>query len=105
MEIKVNAQAEQWFHEQVGLPEGQSPSIRFKSKLYGSSPLHEMLALIFEVTDPVDPVAQFTGENGWVFFVEKEDAWFFEGHNLIVEYDEELDEPIYAYEKDGEIKQ
>ncbi len=33
------------------------------------------------------------------FFVEEEDVWFFDGHDLYVDYDEKEDELLFDYKK------
>ncbi|MDU6523206.1 MAG: iron-sulfur cluster biosynthesis protein, partial [Enterococcus sp.] len=35
--------------------------------------------------------------NGMLFFIEEADEWFFKGYDLVVDYDEELDEPKYEF--------
>ena len=104
MELTVSKEALAWFEENIGIPKGALPQVRFKSKIYGSSPLHETLALIFEINEPLNPIATYRGDNDWLFYIEEEDEWFFEGHDLKVSFDEKEDEPIFIYIKDGEEK-
>ena len=35
--------------------------------------------------------------NGMMFFVEEADEWFFKGYDLVVDYDEKLEEPKYDF--------
>lgn len=99
MKLTVDDKAQKWFAEEVGLPEGAG--IRFKSRIYGSSPVNETFALAIDPSKPHNPAAEFKSDNGLLFFIESDDEWFFQGHDLIVSYDEEQDEPIYIYRKDG----
>lgn len=99
MKLTVEDRAAEWFQEEVGIGEGAG--IRFKAKIYGSSPVNDTFALAIDSTKPIKPIAEFKAENGLLFFVEENDEWFFQGHDLIVSYDEESDEPKYIY-SDGE---
>lgn len=99
MQIILEDKAVKWFEEEVGIPEGGG--IRFKAKIYGSSPVNETFALQIEPTTPHSPVVEVESENGLSFFVEKDDEWFFQGHDLVVSFDDELNEPKYIYRKDG----
>lgn len=47
--------------------------------------------------DPIEPVAQTTVD-GITFFVEDQDIWYFDGHNLTVDINEEADEPMFMIE-------
>lgn len=100
MKITVNKQAADWFKDNVGLTDDRG--IRFKNKIYGGSPVNETFALVFEPNHPEEPAAEYRSENGILFFVEEGDLWFFNGHDLEVAYDEDLDEPKYIYLKDGQ---
>lgn len=99
MQIILEDKAVQWFEEEVGIPEGGG--IRFKAKIYGSSPVNETFALQIEPTTPHSPVVEVESKNGLKFFIERDDEWFFQGHDLVVSFDEELEEPKYIYRKDG----
>lgn len=99
MNLIIEEKAQDWFLEEVGIPEGAG--IRFKIRIYGSSPVNDTFALAIEPTYPHNAVTRFEGKNGLLYFIEQDDEWFFQGHDLIVSYDEELQEPIYIYRKDG----
>ena len=40
-----------------------------------------------------------TVKDGITFFIEESDLWFFKGHDLSVEYNEQIDELEYRYHK------
>lgn len=103
MKLFVEDRAAQWFKEEVGLAEGAG--IRFKVKIYGSSPVNDAFALSIESEKPRNSEIEFTAPNGLLFYIEADDVWFFQGHDLRVSFDEELQEPIYIYQKDGVDKQ
>lgn len=103
MELIIEKKAAEWFKEEVGMAEGAG--IRFKAKIYGSSPVNESFALQIEPSEPRNTIVEALAENGILFFIEKDDHWFFQGHDLVVSLDEESNEPIYIYRKDGKDKQ
>ncbi|HJG48253.1 hypothetical protein [Ruoffia tabacinasalis] len=99
MELIVEDKAVKWFEEEVGRAEGAG--IRFKTMIYGSSPVQDSFALQVEPTEPHSPIVTFTSDNGLLFFIEKDDEWFFKEHDLVVSFNDELNEPKYIYRKDG----
>ncbi|WP_251551027.1 HesB/YadR/YfhF family protein [Neobacillus muris] len=96
MEIVISEQAIKWFKEEVGLQSGDK--IRFYVKIYGSSPVQDGYTLAFTKEDPLD-IAVSTEAEGILFFIEEADLWFFDGHNLHVNYHEQEDELEYNYIK------
>ncbi|MBG9982025.1 hypothetical protein HZY86_02750 [Aerococcaceae bacterium DSM 111020] len=102
MEIEVTPEAAAWFDENVGIPVDQKDAgVRFKTMIYASSPVNPGFGLAIEPNSPKNPVAQYTTDQGLLFFIEESDEWFFEGHDLRVEFDAEKEEPKYIYLKDG----
>ncbi|QGH35843.1 HesB/YadR/YfhF family protein [Gracilibacillus salitolerans] len=97
MEIKVSDQALQWFKDDVEISDGDT--IKFQAKYGGYSPIHEGFSLAFALNEPLEDTITITEKNGITFFIDATDAWYFEGYNLIVKYDEELDEVAYDYEE------
>lgn len=95
MEITINPQAAKWFKEEVGLKDGFG--IRFKSRIYGSSPINDGFSIGIEPDVPLNPIASTKVENGIMFFIEENDEWFFNGYDLYVDFDEKLREPKYIY--------
>ena len=97
MEIKMSDTALNWFKEEVGLKAGDK--IKFYTKIYGSSPVQENFSLGFTVdNEPLDIVVQ-TEKDGITFYVESADLWYFNGHDLHVEYNAKIDEVEYQYKK------
>lgn len=97
MKIEVSEKALRWFKEEVGLEKGKK--VRFYTKIYGTSPVQEGYSLAFTIDqDSNDAVVQ-TELDGITFFVGESDQWFFNGHDLYVEYNEKLDEVEYKYIK------
>jgi uncharacterized protein YneR len=96
MNIYVSDSGLKWFKDEVGL--GTGDSVKFYAMIYGSSPVQEGFALGFAIEDPIDAVVRKEAE-GILFFVEETDLWFFNGHDLHVDYNVEKDEIEYTYTK------
>ena len=96
MEIIITKEAQAWFEEEMGV--SCKRGVRFLSKVYGCSPIHEGFSLAIEVDEPTMPHV-LVRENDIPYFIEQGDEWFFEGYNLFVDFDKKLQEPSYQYIK------
>jgi uncharacterized protein YneR len=96
MKISISNVAIDWFKEEMGLTNGDY--LKFFAKIYGSSPVQDSYALGFAKEDPIDMSAS-TEVDGIIFFVEVTDEWFFNGHDLHVDYNEKKDELEFSYTK------
>ncbi len=96
MNITLSNKAIEWFHNEMLVEEGDS--IRFYVRYGGSSPLHDSFALGVTKEEPIEMIASSTA-NGVTYFIEERDLWFFDGHDLSVEFDETYKEPKYEYHK------
>lgn len=102
MKLTVTPRAQEWFKQELQLePE---TGIRFYGKVYGSTNVHEGFSVGMSVDTPEKPLAQ-TKVGGLMYYVEENDDWFFTGYDLVVDYDEKLDEPTYLFEKNSDFKQ
>ncbi len=72
--------------------------IRFYVRYGGSSPLHEGFSLGLSKEEPLD-LSVKKADDGVTYFIDEKDVWYFDGHDLYVEFNEELDEPRYEYKK------
>ncbi|NCU18216.1 HesB/YadR/YfhF family protein [Pallidibacillus pasinlerensis] len=97
MKIEVSDAAIKWFKEEMGLENGDK--IKFYSQIYGTSPVQPGYALGFTKDNSPLDMAAHTEKDGLVFYVEERDLWFFDGHDLFVDYNEEQDELVYNYTK------
>lgn len=96
MEINLSDSALKWFKEEIGVNSGDK--VRFYAKFYGTSPVQEGYSLGFSKDDPINASVS-KDYDGIVFFVEESDLWYFDSHNLHVEYDEKHDEIEFKYIK------
>ncbi|WP_428911090.1 HesB/YadR/YfhF family protein [Niallia sp. Krafla_26] len=96
MEISISPEAIHWFKEEMSLVKGDY--LKFFAKIYGSSPVQDSYALGFAKEDPIDMIAK-TERDGIIFFVESTDLWFFDGHDLHVDFNDQIDELEFKYIK------
>lgn len=96
MKLTVTAKALEWFKQEFSLKKGTG--IKFYGKVYGSTQVHDNFSIGLSVDEPLNPLIQEEIE-GLLFFIEKDDDWFFEDYNLIVDYNENLEEPEYQFSK------
>ncbi|MBM4763448.1 HesB/YadR/YfhF family protein [Bacillus sp. B15-48] len=96
MEIKISDEAAQWFQTELNLKDGSY--IRFFARYGGSSPVQQGFSLGISNEEPVADIASEISKDGITYYVHEKDLWYFDGHNLIVEYDKKADEPKYLYQ-------
>jgi len=97
MEINISNAAIKWFQDEVELKQGDK--VRFYTQIYGSSPIQENFSLAFTIdNDPVDMSVK-TEIEGLTFFIEGTDLWYFNGHDLHVDYNQQKDELEFSYTK------
>ena len=94
MKVTVTPKVLEWFKKEIVLEPGQG--IRFFGKVYGSTQVHEGFSVGMSVDRPERVMFQETID-GVLFFIDKNDDWFFRGYNVVVDYDEELHEPTYIF--------
>ncbi|PLS01339.1 HesB/YadR/YfhF family protein [Neobacillus cucumis] len=95
MKIGISTAALQWFKDEVELKNGDK--VRFYVKIYGNSPVQEGFSLAFTVdNEPID-IAVKTEIEGLTFFIEGADLWFFNGHDLFVDFNAKIDELEFNY--------
>lgn len=96
MKICISDKALQWFKEEMDASENDY--IRFYARYGGSSPFHEAFSLGMNRETPHD-LAVETVIDGIHFYIEKDDVWFFNDHDLYVNVNETLEELVYDYKK------
>jgi len=94
MKIVITNQALQWFSDEMEVQPGDT--IRFYARYGGSNPFHEGFSLGMSKDEPLNP-SVLTKHNDVTFFIEEDDVWFFNNHDLYVDFDQETDELIYEY--------
>jgi uncharacterized protein YneR len=92
MNIIVTPKALDWFKKELDLQAGDA--VRFFARYGGCSTVQKGFSLGLAKEDPVEPAAQTTVD-GITFFVEDQDRWYFDDHDLTVDVNEETDEPMF----------
>lgn len=98
MKLTITPKAQEWFKKELELADGQG--IKFFGKVYGKTQVHDGFSVGMSVDTPESPLIE-ENVNGMMFFVEEADEWFFKGYDLVVNFDEKLDEPEYEFLKDS----
>ncbi|MBO1308703.1 iron-sulfur cluster biosynthesis protein [Enterococcus sp. 669A] len=94
MKLTVTPAAQKWFKEEIVVNEGQG--IKFYGKVYGKTQVHDGFSVGMSVDTPEKPlITENVGD--MLFFVEEADEWFFKRYDLVVDYDDNLDEPKYEF--------
>jgi uncharacterized protein YneR len=94
MNIHISEDALQWFKDEMLVNEGEY--VRFYVRYGGSSPLHDSFSLGVNKEEPIE-AGELIEVDGRSFFVEERDLWYFDGHDLHVGFNQELEEPSYEY--------
>jgi uncharacterized protein YneR len=94
LKIDILDSALKWFKDEIGVQSGDK--VKFHIQIYGSSPIQQGYSLGFVIEDPLD-AAVSTELEGILFYIEKGDVWFFNGHDLHVRFNEQNDELEYEY--------
>lgn len=94
MNIIITDDAFNWFKKEMDIEHGDF--IRFYARYGGSSPFHEAFSLGMNRETPLD-IGVETIRDGVHFYIEKDDEWFFNNHDLYVNVDHKLDELVYEY--------
>lgn len=99
MKLTITPRAQQWFKDEVGVT--SDSGIRFYGKIYGKTDVHEGFSIAMSVEVPDQPLVKEVID-GVSYFIEETDDWFFKGYDLLVDYDEENDEPKYKFAENKE---
>lgn len=99
MKLTITPRAQEWFKTEVGVT--KENGIRFYGKIYGKTAVHEGFSIAMSVEAPDQPLIE-EEIDGVTYFIEETDDWFFKGYDLIVDYDQDVDEPKYLFEENKE---
>jgi uncharacterized protein YneR len=95
MEISISNQASEWFQTEMDLREGSF--VRFFARYGGASPVQQGFSLGISTEEPEAEIGAKTGKSGITYYILEKDLWYFDGHNLGVEFNEEVGELEYQY--------
>ncbi|MBS4189418.1 HesB/YadR/YfhF family protein [Bacillus sp. FJAT-49705] len=92
MKIHISEDAAAWFVEEMLLKKGDF--VRFFARYGGCSTVQQGFSLGISNDAPIDAGAE-TIKNGITYFIEEKDLWYFDNHDLSVEFNEIENEPSY----------
>lgn len=97
MNIQLTDKASKWFEEKIPLHEGEA--IRFFGKTYGKTEVHDGFSMGIQVDNPEhhNDILASTEVNGRIYFVTREDEWFFSEYDLKIDLDDVYNEPSYHF--------
>ncbi|MGK7377688.1 HesB/YadR/YfhF family protein [Planococcus sp. 1R117A] len=98
MKIKISQDAFKWFQEEMEVTAGEA--VRFYVRYGGSSQLQPGFSLGVTKDEPAEAAAAVE-QDEVTYYVEQSDAWFFDGHDLHVTVNDDLQELDYSYEKES----
>ncbi|ANU23412.1 HesB/YadR/YfhF family protein [Planococcus donghaensis] len=96
MQINISNDALDWFKKEMEVTSGEA--VRFFVRYGGSSKLQPGFSLGVTKDQPYEIEAKVE-EDHVTYFIEKSDAWYFDGHNLDVSVNDDLHELDYSYTK------
>ncbi len=94
MEIKITEAATNWYERELDV--GTGDALRFFVRYGGVGGRIPGFSLGITTEQP-DAILTSTEVNGITYFIETADAWYFENNDLIIDLDEQLDEPQFTY--------
>lgn len=94
MKLTITPKAQEWFKREIEL--GDNQGIKFYGKVYGKTQVHDGFSVGMSV-DTVDSPLVKTIIDDQLFYIEEADEWFFKGYDLVVDYNAQLDEPMYEF--------
>lgn len=93
--ITLTPAASNWFQTALDLTPGNG--IRFYGRVYGATNAHTGFSAAMSRCDyPTLPVVDEVID-GIHYYIQESDNWFFNGLDLQVDYDEQLDGPVYHF--------
>ncbi|MCI1987292.1 MAG: iron-sulfur cluster biosynthesis protein [Lactobacillus sp.] len=95
MTITITAAASEWFRRELELP--AKAGVRFFGKVYGQTNVHDGFSVGIARDDSLSDPIVATEADGITYYVDVNDAWFFDGLDLAVDYDAQRDEPTYTF--------
>lgn len=95
MNIFVNDRAADWYKEEMLLNKGDY--IRFFARYGGCSTVQQGFSLGVSKEVETHSIAVSTNVNGVTYCIEEKDVWYFNGHDLFVDFNEKANEPEFRY--------
>jgi uncharacterized protein YneR len=96
MKLTIENQAAIWYKDELNLTQGDF--VRFFVRYGGCGTVQTGFSLGI-VKDSPQEIGMKAESNGITFFVEEKDMWYFDNHDLHVQFNEKYTEPEFKYIK------
>lgn len=96
MVITIADEAAAWYESEMGLSSGGF--LRFFARYGGCSTVQQGFSIGVSMEEP-DHLGVKTEKNGITYYIEEKDLWYFDGHDLLVEFNPVGQEPELKFEK------
>ncbi|MGE7604849.1 HesB/YadR/YfhF family protein [Peribacillus sp. NPDC097675] len=96
MKLQISDRAANWYIDELELSEGAY--LRFHARYGGVSTIQSGFSLGIIQEEPEAIAASHT-MGSITFYVEEKDTWFFDGHDLLINFNEKTAEPEFVYKK------
>jgi uncharacterized protein YneR len=96
MNLIISDEAASWYKDEMNLRDGDN--VRFFARYGGSSKVQSGFSLGINNEEPFNSGTKVK-KSGITFYIEENDLWYFDGHDLSVTLNEKLGEPEYHYDK------
>src|SRR3954451_16422485 len=96
MKISINDEAVKWYQDEMELKAGDF--VRYYARYGGSTAVQQGFSIGISTEEPIDMGTQ-TIKNEITFYVEEKDLWYFDNHDLLIEFNSKMGEPEFHFEK------
>lgn len=96
MKIHISDQASEWYKKEMSLKQGDY--VKFFVRYGGCSTVQSGFSLGVINEEPLDASVK-AEKDGIVYYIEEKDSWYFDGHDLNVDFHPEANEPVFNYHK------
>ncbi|MFT8323037.1 MAG: HesB/YadR/YfhF family protein [Bacillus sp. (in: firmicutes)] len=94
MKIFISDKAASWYKDEMLLKSGDY--VRFFARYGGCSTVQQGFSLGISNEEPIN-IGVSTQKNGINYYIEDKDLWYFDGNDLLAEFNADANEPEYHY--------
>lgn len=95
MNIKISNEAAAWYKQELDLKSGDY--VRFFARYGGCSTVQSGFSLGVAKDSESNDIGVKTELDGITFYIEEKDLWYFDEHDLIIEFNQNYKEPEFKY--------
>ncbi|WP_071394301.1 HesB/YadR/YfhF family protein [Bacillus tuaregi] len=92
MQIKMSDKVVEWYKEDLSLTEGDF--VRFYVRYGGFNSFVKGFSLGIDKENP-EQSHTLVEKDGITFFIEDDDTWYFEDKDLVIDFNELIEEPVF----------